>query len=435
MGNIARQNFERERPLRSEIFSRDTLSRYAAELATLHNGQMRRFGRKNLHARLFENSRVVEQCYFTLADAAKNQETLTAGAEWLLDNYHVVEEHVRDIKKHLPRGYYRALPVLSEGEYEGFPLVYHLALEVIVHSDAVLDRELLDNFVRSYQTKLVLSIGELWAIPIMLRLALIENLRRLATSTILAQNDKDVASEIVLRVVADEKRSSTDILLAIADEVRDNPRSLDSAIVVHVLRGLRTHTPRTTLTVEWLQERLREKGLDPEELTRLEHHAHAANQISIGNTITSLKTVSSLSWKEWFEEMSHVDVILRQDPAKIYSLCDFITRDTYRHEVEKLAKSLNVDEVSVTNKVVELASAGQKRVTAQPPDLGGTDDCRAGHVGYYLVREGKKELERALGLKRSLVHRMGAVFRDQIFVVYLSAILIITGLLIFYACY
>src|SRR5437868_1394773 len=162
-------------PFRAELFSRDRLIEYARTLAAQHQVVPGTRRGQPLLRRLNESARVLFRSYQDIAAAARRQEAITPAAEWLLDNFHIVEEQLDDIRKHLPRAYYAELPKLGAGPLSGYPRVYALALELIAHSDGALDEQSIREFVRAYQSVAPLSTGELWAVAIMLRVGLVEN--------------------------------------------------------------------------------------------------------------------------------------------------------------------------------------------------------------------------------------------------------------------
>jgi len=421
---------ERDVPLRSRIFTREELAQHARGLAWAHRVKL--YGRSGteLFSRFEDNCVEIERAYFAFANAASRKEAITHGAEWLLDNYPVVEQQVRDIRRHLPRSYYRTLPKLVSEECRGLPRVYHIALETISHADAVVDADSLSTFIHAYQSHSLLTIGELWAVPIMLRLALIENLRRLAVANLTVQEERHAAEELVEELLRDSSKSGTDILLDLAGYVKTRPDLLD-ARAVHLLRRLRSKGLRATLTLQWLEERLREKGIDPDELVRREHQSDAANQISIANTVISLKTVNTLNWRSWFESMSRVDAVLVQDPLGIYPRDDFLSRDLCRHRIERLARALSVPEVDVAGKALELAGRAHGKWSeelARDPESPHQRFC---HVGYYLVDEGLAELENELKYRPPLWRRCGRFLKRHAFTTYSLSVglLIVLGLI------
>jgi cyclic beta-1,2-glucan synthetase len=153
-------------PIRGELLSSERLEQFAEALAGDHSVlEGRRRGRP-LHRRLEENGRVLLASYRSIAAAIREERTISPAAEWLVDNFHIVEEQVREIREDLPRGFYRELPKLAHGSFAGYPRVYALAWAFVEHTDSRFDPETLRRFVRAYQRSRLLTIGEVWAIPI-----------------------------------------------------------------------------------------------------------------------------------------------------------------------------------------------------------------------------------------------------------------------------
>ena len=168
-----------ELPLRSELFSADQMAQHGRALAAAHK-VVREHAPDRLLARLAANELALVGVSRRLTAAVTDNRRITPAGEWLLDNFYLIEEQINTAKRHLPKGYSRELPRLAHGPSAGRPRVYDIALEITAHGDGRVDADSLSRFVASYQTVVVLNLGELWAIPIMLRLALIENLRRVA---------------------------------------------------------------------------------------------------------------------------------------------------------------------------------------------------------------------------------------------------------------
>src|SRR6266478_7087380 len=193
-----------EKPFRDELLSIEPLEERALALAasfTIDPSPGRRA--RNIFPRFNDNARVLRDAYRTLADDVRAGRFVTAAAEWLLDNFHLVTSEIRDIHQHLPGTYYRQLPALASREQAGHTRIYAMAVELVRHSDSRIDRQQLAVFLNSYQRVAPLTIGELWAWPSMLKLALIENLRRLAVETLNARQARLAADEYVSRADGD----------------------------------------------------------------------------------------------------------------------------------------------------------------------------------------------------------------------------------------
>ncbi len=376
-----------------------------------------------------DNRETLRRVYLRLVEAAHKGESLTAGSEWLLDNYHVVERHAAAIKKYLPWSFYKTLPMLTQGDLKGFPRIYQLALEFIVHTDAALDPQLAAVFLSAYQTKLELSSGELWAFPIMLRFALLENLRRLmreAEKELIARRD---AFTLVDEVLGDDSRTGTEITQIMFDPLRQlsERESFLPHGALELLKRLRGRGRKAFMALQFLEETLRERGLDPEDLLRAEDHNQAARQISVGNTLTSLTAIDQMNWRDWFEGVSLADRELRKDPAGLYSRCDFTTRDAIRHHVELITKRLKITDSAVAAAAVACA----QRAAANAP---GSDDQSLvkKHVGNFLIGDARDTLEAELKYTPPLYLKAQRWLVSHALLSYLGSIALVSVLLVGY---
>ncbi len=406
-----------EPPLRSELFSTVQMEEHGKRLADAH-ALMPGHPPDSLLARLTENETIlIGVCRLLMAAVTENRRIAPAG-EWLLDNFYLIEDQIRTAKRHLPKGYSRQLPRLLQGPSAGLPRVYDLALEIIAHGDGRVDPENLNRFVAAYQTVATLRLGELWAIPIMLRLALIENLRRVAVLIAASRTDQNLADGWADRMMAMVEQDPKNLILVIADMARSTP-PLSSAFVAELARRLQGQSSALALPLTWIEHHLAESGLTIEQLVQVENQQQAADQVSIGNSIGSLRFLGAADWREFVESMSLVEQTLREDPGGLYGRMDFATRDRYRHVVEKVAKNSPLSEADVARRAVELAREGAVRNDAGE---------RAAHVGFYLIDRGLPRLEhRARARLCSLESLQRRGWRFPLFL-FLGAILLLTAL-------
>ncbi|MFO1019855.1 MAG: glucoamylase family protein [Planctomycetales bacterium] len=390
-------------PLRGEPFSAEHLWLHAEELASKHSVSDRAEGKVRFAERFEENCRYISLTYRTITQAVHNGDPLTSDAEWILDNYYIIEEQLREIHEDLPQQYYRELPKLTSGQWAGFPRVYDLAHELIIHTDSSLDEELISGFVAAYQRITPLTTGELWAVPIMLRLVLVENLRRLCSHVLAVRQHREKARG----------------LLGQWEQNRPNPGShahlMDSpSLIMQLIECLRDpHNQPYNFT---LQDLIHWFGHDQQAIDdciRCEQHRLAANQVSIGNLITSMRLLTALDWTLFFERVSLVEPILRQDPAHIYSHMDFATRDHYRHQIEEIAKRGKLPETIVAGEAIDLALEAERSETQDP---------RARHVGFYLIGSGRIQLEHRLKVSPKLHWRIVRMVKGSATTLYLGGI-------------
>ena len=362
-----------ERPFRDELLSVERLDERARSLAARFTVDPSRRAARSVFPRFDDNVRLLREAYRTLADDVHRGEFVTAAAEWLLDNFHLVASEIRDVRQNLPRSYYRELPKLAAREQAGNARVYALAVELIRHSDSRLDRAQLVRWLDAFQTVAPLTIGELWAWPSMLKLALVENLRRLADETLAARAARRAADAYVARIDAEGKGSPPPL-----------PRALHPALVVQLLQRVREYGPRLSAVRNGLDAHLGVDGQTAEEAIRGEHQREAAAQVSVANVVTSLRLCSTLDWTRFVEAVSLVERVLQRDPAGVHARMEFLSRDRYRQAVEELAERTGEAQVRVALRAVESA-----REVAESEGPG----ARAAHVGHHLIGKGRPELE------------------------------------------
>jgi cyclic beta-1,2-glucan synthetase len=410
-----------EPPLRSELFSSDQMEQHGKTLAGLHTLSPGHSPNRLL-ARLAENEATLTGTRSLLVEAVKTDRRITPAAEWLLDNFYLIEEQIRTARRHLPKGYSRELPRLLDGPSAGLPRVYDIALETISHGDGRVDPESLSSFVTAYQTVTVLKLGELWAVPIMLRLALIENLRRVGARIAADRMDRNLAdywADLITDVAVKDPKS---LILVLADMARSNP-PLKSAFVAEFARRLQGQGPALAMPLTWIEQHLSGCSMTIEQLVQSETQQQAADQVSMSNSIGSLRFLGAMDWREFVETMSVVEQTLREDPYGTYGKMDFSTRDRYRHVVEKIAKAGMLSEAEVAANAVRLAHES----AARKDDRQDKDD-RSAHVGYYLIDKGVAQLEHLAGSRLSATESLRKASRRFPLFLYLGTIMLITAI-------
>jgi len=465
--DVAQKYAADEHPLRAELFTSDQMKQHGRALADSHTLRLER-APSRLLTRLAENEGVLRGTCSLLTAAVMEKRRIAPAGEWLLDNFYLIEEQIHTAKRHLPKGYSQGLPRLLHGPSAALPRVYDIALETIAHGDGRVDMESLCSFVAAYQTVTELMLGELWAIPIMLRLALIENLRRVGARIAADRIDRNNADYWADQMTEIAEKDPKSLILVIADMARSSP-SMVSSFIAEFARRLQGQSPALALPLTWIEQRLSESGLSIEQLVRAENQQQAADQVSVSNSIGSLRFLGAIDWREFVETMSVVEQVLREDPVGVYGKMDFASRDRYRHIVEKIAKSSHLSEGEVTRKAIHLAresAAGKYRdkgIGTEAHRHRGTEEkslsplplrnpqhrephtiatsgfhCpsaplplstnRAAHVGFYLIDKGLPQLERTVEARLSFLEALQRICCRFPLFIYLSAITLITAI-------
>ena len=352
---------ETDQPIRAELFSIERLEQHAESLAEAQHITTRRGSGRGLAKRLRDNGRVLREAYRATAKAVREERAITPAAEWLMDNFYVAQEQIRQIREDLPRGFYHGLPKLAEGPLKGYPRVFGIAWAFVAHTDSRFEPEMLRRFVQAYQRVQPLTIGELWAVAITLRIMLVENLRRAAERIVNERAAREAADTLADRLLGAGGRETqaADIVLR-----RFDKKPVPRAFAVQLVQRLRDQDPKVTPALTWLDERLASMGTTADEAVRSEHQTQGAMNVTVRNVITSMRMISAVDWGEFFESVSLVDAALRADSA--FAEMDFPTRDRYRHAIEELARGSGQPELEVARHAIAAAKhasrAAQRRL-------------------------------------------------------------------------
>ena len=364
--------------------------------------------------RLEETYDLLLEAREALGAAADDGIDVSPAGEWLLDNFYTVEEHIREIRATLPRGYYRELPELTSGPLARFPRVYEIGIELIAHTEGHLDLANTELFIREFQRVTPLRIGELWAIPAMLRLGLIENIRRMTRRTLSRLDEVRAADEAAERLRRASEGGSKALAAALHEFVDHTPK-LSATFVARFLSQIRNYQATFTPLV-WLEQWIAEDLMSAEEAVARTNQRAALTRVTIANSITSLRTIARLDWNSFVESQSAIERVLRTDPSGDYPHMTFAARDRYRHEIERLAKRTERDEAAVAELAISVA--------ARESDDGAARRRR--HVGYWLIDKGIAELEAAVAYRPRWRERVRRAVERHPNAVYFPALAVAT---------
>ncbi len=413
-----------EAPIRAELFSVERLEQHAESLAKAQQVATKVKPGRQLDARLYDNTRVLTKTHRAIATANSNHQTISPAAEWLFENFHIVDEQIRDIKNDLPPGYYRLLPKLAAGPLREYPRIFGIAWALVAHTDSAFDSQRLIRFLEAYQRTQPLTIGELWALPITLRITLVENLRRLAGSIMSQLLARQLADTIAnkMRQIDRSDPASTSSILSSLDQA---PWS--TAFAAALAQILRSHDPNATPELQWLNERLGKDGSNIDQIVRQDVQSQGAIDVTVRNVITSMRLISTINWAELVESISPVDAILRQESN--FAQMDFTTRDLYRRAIEELARQCDHDE----SHIAKSALAAARGARSKPADVN-IGSRREADPGYYLIARGRPNLEKELGCRVPLKTRLFRLNADfgvtgyVMIIAFVTALVLITAL-------
>ena len=401
-----------EEPIRAELFSQERLEQHARTLAVAQAITTAPRKVKSLALRVDVNRKILQTSLHAIALAERDQRAITPAAEWLLDNFHVVEEQITDIHAHLPDEFYRELPKLADGPLAGYPRVYGMSWAFVAHTDSRFTPEQLIGFVAAYQDVAPLTMGEIWALPITMRVVLIENLSRFALKITNSQRGRQLANQYINEIDGAEQRG-----LHVAKALPDEP--LRRAFAVQLVQRLRDQHRVTSFETNLLKDWLTEQKLGIDELVQREHAAQSAANLSVQNIISSMRAISAFDWRTFFEAVSLVERRMRSHPT--YAIMDFASRDRYRHAIEELARYSSHTELAVAQAVLQKIEAATTTANSLAGNL-----PRGLDPGYFLIAEGRPRVEIELNYRPPPLQRLKRFYSHYPAANYLASIAILT---------
>ena len=352
-----------------------------------------------------------------VSEAEHVEQTITTSAEWLLDNIHVIQGSIEEVRRNLPKKYYNELPKIKEGHYKGLPRVYVIAIDLVKNTANKLGRENIVSYLKSYQTVSPLKIGELWALQLILKFRLIECVESLAAHIDRRMSEGEYASFWGNRLLSVAKQDPDRLELFFTEMTKQFPNP-SSHFAEELLDHLFDEEKVIPLVIKWLEAKF---GMSIGDVIHQEQRKKTTEQIAFSNAVVSLITFAQLSWRDIFEEVSPIDQILCQDPENVYSQMNFQTRDLYRRAIELLGRRSKLSETQIAQMNLQLATHG--------------DASYNRHVGFYLVDAGRPVLEKAVDFRHSGLQLIRKWMHSSPSLFYLGGIflvvVIIESLLIF----
>jgi len=399
----------------SVSISQEDLEMHASEISEHFDSVTTKSNcRRKLLKALDTSYKTIIEAYETIDRDLKEKREVVAAAEWMMDNLYLIEREYKDIKYNMPESYYKGLPVIKKGIMKGYPRIYHIAAELVSHTDGRVYEDTVEAFIDAYQKNTILTMGELWALPIMIKIALIQNISKISEKIVFAQREKYSGEIFAENIIASYNNNNIEEELK---KLNDLSNGLSSHFIEKFIKIIRDNGIDNINLYQWLDRKLQMQHTEIDKIIMEEHRKQAAIQMSMGNSVTSLREMGRISWRNSFEKLSIVDKVLREDPAGVYYSMDFESRDNYRHSIEKISKTENIPEIFVAKKAIELAKDHK------------TGEEYRKHAGYYLIDEGVEILKSEMNFKVSVRKKINAYVTKRKVGIYIGTIAFLTFLL------
>ena len=416
--------------MRDASLSSEELEGHAKKIAIEHAVSIKKKSQKSPIIRMNENYKFIMNVYKELNEDVQKKFAVPPASEWLLDNFYIIEKQVKGLRRDIKKSDYNRLPILKSGVFKGQIRIFAVAVELVAHTDGQIDEKILSDYLKAYQSHSVLFDREIVALPTMITLALIENIRILCEEIKKTQNQWHKADKIFDKWLENEGYDTKKTVKLFEDSLQTLDEA-DPSFVEHLFYRLRRSGRSYVEVLRTMDENLDKLGSTTEEITQKEHGTQSVNTVSMGNSITSIHFFSALDWSDLFEKVSMVEQILQKDPDGTYPLMDIATRSHYRTRVEELALGFGVSEIYLAKLAIEFAEEaylGRDELTSE--DMG---IQKTWHVGYYLIGNGIRNLENREKKLNSFTPKAESMGKKNPGILYIGSMGLITLLFLFIA--
>ena len=370
-------------PISAELFGPERFEQHAHSLAKSQTVTSNTASVYSVVRRLDDNATALLQIYRDIGKAVEKGKIVTPAAEWLVDNYHLVEEQISQTRADLPEKFYRQLPKLSDGPLQGHPRIFGAVWAYVAHTDSRFDPITFSTFLNAYQTISPFTIGEVWASAIAIRLILIENLRRLSQRMNNARLEREAADAAADNFLNGGLERDPSLVFR-----KVEPLSIPFA--VQLLQRMRDlDDDSSSKALQWLQSKLVEQAHTIETAVADEHHRQAAANVTVRNIVQSMRLIDDINWEAWFDEVSDVEKKLHR--LSSYEDMDFKSRNLYRTAIEELARGSNQTEINIVERVIDNVSHAENTSI---------------DAGHWLIGSGRSQLENEIGFRPSFLKRL-----------------------------
>lgn len=396
------------------MLEKSQLEKHLEKIASSHNITTKTQKDTYPIPQLIENFKTIEEVYNLLNEHLKLGINIHPAGEWLLDNFYIIEETVKQIEKELPLNKYMNFVGIANGEYKGFARIYVLASEIVAYSDNKIEKEKLEAYLKSYQSKKTLSMDEIWNIGTFLQIAIIENITEICAKIYSSQKQKYRAENIAERLI--ENKEKTEI------KFKNNSKKIEKKIVPDIKYPfieymsyiLKRYGKKANAYLNILEEVVEKLGTTVSEIIKKEHFDIAIQKVLIGNSITSIKEIQRINFLEIFERINGVEEILKKDPIQVYEKMDYKTKEYYRVKIKEISKKTKISEIYIAKKSLELAEENFKE----------EGENKKSHIGYYLIDRGINKLYNKLEYTFKMEETPQSKTRTYILVISLLSIII-----------
>ena len=373
------------------ILDEEQLKKHMEKIAIQHT--LKSKSDKNTYPipQMLTNYGLIKSTYNLLNEHIKLGINIHPAGEWILDNFYIVEESVRQIEKEITLKKYTNFVGIQNGKYTGFARIYVLANEIVAYTDNRITGENLEKYLQAYQTKKTLNMEEIWNIGVFLQIAIIQNIADICEKIYSSQIQKYKVKSIIERLVEKKEKSELKYNQFSGMRLKGNEvKNMKYPFIEYMSYSLKKYGKKAYGYLNILEEEVEKLGITVSDAIQKEHFATAIRKITMRNCITSIKTIQRINFLDIFEKINGVEGILSNDPAGVYDKMEYKTKEYYRNTIKEIAQKTKMSEIYIARKTIELCNNAES-------------GSKQSHIGYYLIDDGRSELYNKLQYKEKIL--------------------------------
>lgn len=405
-------NINKVLKLNGTLLDKNQLEKHLEKIAAGHNLTTK--SKKDTYPipQMMQSFEFIKEVYNLLNEHVKLGISIHPAGEWLLDNFYIIEETVKQLEKEMPLKKYVNFLGISNGNHEGFARIYILASEIIAYTEGKIEKGDLERYIESYQTKRTLNMDEIWNIGLFLQIAIINNISEVCEKIYSSQIQKNKVENIAERLI--ENKNKSDIKFKNVNINHQKVfQDMRYPFIEYMAYMLKRYGKKGYSYLKVLEETVEMAGSTVSEVIKKEHFDIAVKKVLMGNYITSIKKIQRIDFLEIFQKLNGVEEILKKDPANVYIKMEHKTKTYYRNKIKEISSKTKISEIYIAKKILEIASTKE-------------ENTKESHIGYYLIDKGVNELYKELKYKTS--RKMEPKDKTKVYILAITFFSILTSM-------
>ena len=327
---------------------------------------------------------------------------------WILDNMYILEKEYKLLNVELKSNKIKRLPKLNKEYFKDYSRIYKLSIDFVSTTVGNITYENIKSFLYKYEKERSLTMSEIWYFPIMIRVSLLQYIGEICKNLIDEEKEKERSKKIIKKLVLFSKKNNKDYIEILKDI------EFNDIFLKYFYEDLKNNNLDNEILNDFIEDKIKLQEINLQNIYLKSSKLEKTYSNLLKNAINSLINIERIKYIDLFEEVSLVNNILNKD--QFYKKMDLESREYYRKNIEKIAKENKIKESYIAIKAIELSKRNLEYLYKN-------------HVGYYLIDDGRKELNENLNIKLKGLDKLISLSKGKKLCSYILSILTLTIIL------